>query len=133
MPPKTRKIDVQSTVNFDSNLAGIEHFLSVVDAPQAYDALLDELLETVIPNLERFPEMGRPFFNRELRSIETTNAVDRLREKLGALTADPAALREYIMADYLLLYAQIEQIVYLLAIKHHRQLSFDFDAHGIEQ
>jgi hypothetical protein len=133
MPPKTRKIDVQSTANFDSNLADIDHFLSVVDAPQAYDLLLDELLETVIPNLERFPEMGRPFFNRALRSIETTNAVDRLRERLGALTADPAALREYIMADYLLLYAQIEQIVYLLAIKHHRQLSFDFDAHGIEQ
>ncbi len=132
MPPVTQKIIVKFTTNFASNLASIEQFLAEANAPQAYDLLLDEFLETVIPNLERFPEMGRPFFNRVLRSVETTNAVDRLRKKLLALTADPAELREYIMADYLLLYAQIEGVIYLLSVRHHRQLSFDFDAHGLE-
>jgi hypothetical protein len=35
------------------------------DAPRAYDAsLLEELLDTVIPNLEQFPTMGRPFLAR---------------------------------------------------------------------
>ena len=122
---------IKLAANFERNLADIEHFLSELDVPQADDVLLDELLETVIPNLERFPEMGRPFLNRALRSVEATNAVDGLRKKLLALTPDSAALREYDTADYLLLYAQIEEVIYLLAIKHHRQLSFDFNAHGV--
>ena len=39
-----------------------------------------------------------------------------------------ANLREYLLSDYLLLYQVDEQrsMVYLLSIRHHRQLSFDF-------
>lgn len=121
---------VQIAENFQRNLDEIERFLIEAAAPQAYDALLDELLETVIPNLQRFPEMGRPFFARQARSVEALNAVERLRKALSALTADFSALREYLLADYLLLYAQIDGGLYLLAIRHHRQLSFDFNAHG---
>jgi hypothetical protein len=36
-------------------------------------------------------------------------------------------VREYVAGDYLNLYVVIERVVYLLSIKHHRQLSFDFD------
>ena len=125
----TRKLIVRLTANFERNLADIERFLSEAEAPQAYDALLDELLDTVIPNLERFPGMGRPFLARPARSIETTNSLAALRAKLSALTTDPEALREYILAHYLALYAQIDGNLYLLAIKHHRQLSFDFESH----
>lgn len=35
-----------------------------------------------------------------------------------------------MMTHYLLLYAQIEGTVYLLPIRHQRQLSFDFHACG---
>ncbi len=125
----TKKLTVKLTANFERNLADIERFLTEAEAPQAYDALLDELLETVIPNLERFPGMGRAFLARPPRSVETTNALDALRAKLSALTADPEALREYILADYLVLYAQIGGSIHLLAIRHHRQLSFDFESH----
>lgn len=52
---------IKFTSNFERNLEEIERFLTEPEAPQAYDGLLDELLETVIPNLERFPGMGRPF------------------------------------------------------------------------
>jgi hypothetical protein len=52
---------------------------------------------------------------------------------LAALPAGaPDALREYLHGDYLLLYAvvdasaQAQAMVYLLSIRHHRQLSFDF-------
>jgi hypothetical protein len=45
------------------------------------------------------------------------------------LAVEPAALRDYILVDYLLLYAQISGVIYLLAIRHQRQLSFDFEAH----
>ena len=120
---------VKFTANFERNLEGIELFLTEAEAPQAFDGLLDELLETVIPNLERFPEMGRPFLARQPRSVETTNALAALRAKLLALTTDPEALREYVLKDYLLLYAQIDGTIYLLSIRHQRQLSFDFEGH----
>ena len=125
----TKKPVVRITANFERNLADIESFLTEADAPQAYDALLDELLDTVIPNLERFPGMGRPFLAGAAGSVETTNSSAALRAKLLALTPDPESLREYILADYLLLYAQIGGNLYLLAIKHQRQLSFDFESH----
>lgn len=120
---------VRLTKNFEHNLADIERFLNEAEAPQAYDALLDELLDTVIPNLQRFPGIGRPFLANAARSVETTNALELLRTKLSALTPDPEALREYILDQYLVLYAQIDATLYLLAIRHHHQLSFDFQSH----
>jgi len=42
---------------------------------------------------------------------------------------DTDALREYIIGQYLVLYAQIDANPHLLASRHHRQLSFDFQAH----
>ena len=124
-----KKRSVRLTANFERNLADIGRFLTEAQAPQAYDALLEELLDTVIPNLQRFPDIGRPFLARPARSVETTNSLAALRAKLSALTPEPHALREYILADYLVLYAQIDGNIYLLAIKHHRQLSFDFPSH----
>ena len=124
-----KKLVIKFTANFESNLGEIERFLTEAEASQAYDALLDELLDSVIPNLERFPDLGRPFMLRQPHSVETTNALTTLRAKLSALTTDPQALREYVLTDYLLLYAQIGGAIYLLAIRHHRQLSFDFEGH----
>ena len=124
-----KKLVVKLAANFERNLAEIERFLTEAEGPHAFDALLDELVDTVIPNLERFPGMGRPFLSRSPRSVETTTALEDLRAKLSALVADPDGLREYIMDNYLVLYALIGGKVYLLAIKHHRQLSFDFHAH----
>lgn len=124
-----KKPAVKFTANFERNLENIERFLTEVEAPHAYDGLLDELLETVIPNLERFSEMGRPFIARLPGSVETTNALATLRTKLSALTQDADALREYVLKDYLLLYALIGGVIYLLAIRHQRQLSFDFEGH----
>jgi plasmid stabilization system protein ParE len=126
-----KKLVVKLAANFERNLADIERFLTEAEAPQAFDGLLDELLDTVIPNLERFPNMGRPFLNRAVGSVEATNALTALRAKLKALLADPDGLREYVMDHYLVLYAQIDGNIHILSIKHHRQLSFDFEAHGI--
>ena len=124
-----RKPVVRLTANFERNLADIERFLTEAEAPHAYDALLDELLDTVIPNLARFPGIGRPFLAHPARSVESSNALETLRAKLLALTPDAEALREYILDHYLVLYAQVGGNLYLLAIRHHRQLSFDFQSH----
>lgn len=118
---------VRLTANFERNLEEVEAFLSEAGAPQAFDALLDELTQTVIPNLERFPGMGRPFLERPVRSVEAANALERLARQLAALDKD-GELREDVTTHYLLLYARIEGAVVLLSIRHQRQLSFDFQA-----
>lgn len=118
---------VKFTANFERNLEAVEAFLDGAQAPQAFDALLTELADTVIPNLERFPGMGRPFLDRALRSVEVSNGVEGLRRKLGHIGED-GELREYVLSHYLVLYARFDTTIYFLSIKHHRQLSFDFDS-----
>jgi plasmid stabilization system protein ParE len=115
-----KKIKVKLTANFEQNLEDIAQFLSAAEAPKAYDALLDELIDTVIPNLERFPDMGRIFFDSQVRSVEADNALTRLQTKLAG-----NRIHELLFADYLLLYARRDETIYLLSIKHSRQLSFD--------
>lgn len=127
----TSTTQVKITANFERNLEDIERFLTELEIPQVYDHLLDELIDTVIPNLERFSEIGRPFLQRSIRSVEVANGLNALRKKLKTNKLNPD-LREYVLQDYLILYALIaqksESNIYLLSIKHHRQLSFDFNA-----
>ena len=118
-----RKVTVKLTANFERNLEAIGAFLDEAGAPQVYDSLLENLVETLIPNLEQFPAMGRPFLERPVRSVEVANALARLQPKLR-----DGELREYLFADYLVLYAQFGAAIHLLSIKHHRQLSFDFQS-----
>ncbi len=120
----TRKPQVRLTASFERNLEEIAEFFAEADAMSAYDALLDELGETVIPNLERFPEMGRLFMAREVSSVEGINALDRLNSALQGLSIDPAGLREYVLRDFLILYAVLDRRIFLLAIRHQRQLAF---------
>ena len=121
-----RKAAVRVTANFEANLDAMQAFLapdSVDDATlSVYHRLLDDLTHTVVPNLAQHPSIGRPFLAREALSVEARTRIAKLRKR--ASTRD---LREYVAGDYLILYAVIKQIVYLLSIKHHRQLSFDFD------
>ena len=126
----TRKLQVRLTASFEHNLEEIADFLAEAEAVAAYDALLDDLAETVIPNLERFPEMGRPFLSREICSVEGVNAQDRLKNRLQELAIDPAALREYVLRDYLVLYAVRASHIYLLSIRHQRQLVFRLGGKG---
>lgn len=121
------KHTVKLTGNFEHNLEEIEAFLIEAEAAFAFDALLDELTDTVIPNLERFPGMGRLFLERPIRSVEVANKIDRLTQQLATLDQD-GELREYVMTHYLLLYLWTKSSVYLLSIRHQRQLSFDFEA-----
>jgi hypothetical protein len=118
---------IKLTANFERNLEAADTFLIEANTPQAFDALLDELTNTVIPNLERIPGMGRLFFERPTRSVEAGNGIAGLKSKLKVLAKD-GEIREYVMSHYLLLYACIGSTIYLLSIRHHRQLSFDFQS-----
>ena len=117
-----RLFRVELTGSFLERLAAIEAFLVEADAGFAFDRLLDELRATVIPNLARFPRIGRRYLDNPPQSAEAL-------AELATLPAGAAnALREYLHGDYLMLYAALdaEATVYLLSIRHHRQLSFDF-------
>lgn len=113
---------VELTASFLERLESIEAFLAEADAAFAFDALLDELRATVIPNLRRFPRIGRRYLDHPPQSAEALTQLAAL--PVGA----PDALRVYLHGDYLMLYAAVEAnaTVYLLSIRHHRQLSFDF-------
>jgi plasmid stabilization system protein ParE len=119
---------VKLTANFERNLEAAEAFLLEANTPLAFDALLDELTDTVIPNLERFPGMGRLLFERPTRSVEASNGIDGLKRKFKAMARD-GEIREYVMSHYLQLYTRLGTTIYLLSIRHHRQLSFDFQSH----
>lgn len=113
---------VELTASFLERLDAIEAFLTEADARFAYDDLLAELRATVVPNLARFPRVGRRYLDNTPQSAEALTL-------LAALPAGAAsALREYLHGDYLMLYTAMDAntTVYLLSIRHHRQLSFGF-------
>jgi plasmid stabilization system protein ParE len=114
------RIEVELTASFIERLESVEAFLAEADAPQAYDKLLDGLRRTVIPNLSRFPRIGRRYLDQPPQSVEAMTQIAALPP--GA--AD--ALREYLHGDYLILYTLTDSTVYLLSIRHHRELSFAF-------
>ena len=116
---------VRITRNFDKNLAGICRFLEEQEAPREFQSVLEQFFGTVIPNLERFPEMGVDFLAQVPQSTEGLMRLETLKRRLGKNTS----LREYISGDYLVLYAVRGDNLYLLSIKHHRQLSFDLKEH----
>lgn len=116
---------VRVTANFQANLDTISDFLIAVAAPAEFERLLSRLLDEIIPNLARFPDLGRDFSARIPLSTEGSAALAALRRKAGRDTM----LREYITDDYLLLYAIRGDTVFLLSIRHHRQLSFDLRGH----
>jgi len=114
---------VELTASFLECLDPVEAFLLDADAGLAFDTLLAELRASVIPNLSRFPRIGRRYLDNPPQSAEAL-------AQLVALPAGAAqALREYLHGDYLVLYiaSETNAMVYLLSIRHHRQLSFDFD------
>lgn len=120
-----RAKSVLVTANFDRNLAEIREFLSEAQAAGTFDELVARLASEVIPNLQRFPELGADFLARAPLS---TDGIALFEEVVKA--AGPGSqVRQLIDGDYLVLYLVKEGVVHLLSIKHHRQVSFDLAGH----
>lgn len=115
-----KRVGVELTASFLDRLNSIELFLAEADAHAAYDELLAALRTQVIPNLRRFPRIGRRYLERPPQSVEALDQFARLPRD----AAD--SVREYLTGDYLILYSLAGPTVFLLSIRHHRQLSFDF-------
>ena len=116
------RYSVRLAAHFLAGLDSINRFLLEANAGFAYDDLLAQLRAELIPNLSRFPGMGRRYLDSPPRSVE---GLDLLA------TLPPGAadhLRLILQGDYLVLYVADDhtRTVTLLSIRHHRQLSFDF-------
>ncbi|HEX7387981.1 MAG TPA: type II toxin-antitoxin system RelE/ParE family toxin [Castellaniella sp.] len=116
---------IEATDNYRSNLRQLEDFCRRNGTLVQHRDMLAGIKMTVAPNLRRFPALGRFFLQREPYSIEALNGLDRLMAQL-ALHPKGTEIREYVLAEHVILYATTANTVYLLAIKHHKQLSFDF-------
>ena len=118
------------TASFLERLDATLAFLVAADAGSAVDDLLAELRATVIPNLRRFPRIGRRYLAHPPQSAEALAQLAAMAAQHSA--GAPDALREYLHGDYLMLYTVVDAspqttpTVYLLSIQHHSQLSFDF-------
>src|SRR5438128_1868764 len=120
-----RARSVLLTANFDRNLAAIPDFLSAAGAAASFDELVGRLAADVIPNLQRFPELGADFLARAPLSVEGRVLFEAVVKSAGA----GSRIRQLIEGEYLILYLVKGDSVYLLSIKHHRQLSFDLPGH----
>ena len=112
--PVTR---VRFTAQFGRTLDAALDFLVEQDAQAAAAHLRESVLLRLPELLRRHPRMGRDFMLRVPRSIEAEAAYAQATTQLGAATE----LREYILGDYLVLYAVEGSILYLIAIRPHRQ------------
>ena len=108
------------TENFTANLDSIESFLGREGSP-AFRRLLARLFDDLLPMIARFPRSGRSFLAHRIGSQDAQVLLDRLQ---GTLRKGDD-LREFTVDEYVLLYLVRRTRVYFLAIKHHRQLSFD--------
>lgn len=120
-----RRLPVRATANFRRSLERIEAFLEAAQAGPEFDALVDRLANEIVPALSRFPELGADFLGRAPLSAEGKS----LFAKVASLAGVGTSVRQFVTGDYILLYAVRKEAVYLLAVRHHRELSFDFKGH----
>lgn len=58
-------------------------------------------------------------------SVQAVTGMERLRARITRLGAD-SDMRDDVAGHSLILYALVDGVVYLLSIRQHRQLSYDF-------
>lgn len=115
---------VEAVPNFLANLDAAHQFFLVQDADSA-DSRLTKLkadLCEMIAILAWSPASGRPARFLSAKSAQAmlkANAVQQLAEQAGF-----SSLREYVVGQFIVLYAHSDTDVVLLAMKHQRQLMY---------
>ncbi len=112
---------IRITANFERNLESIRCYFQERTREERFEALLDQIFQVIIPNLERYPLMGTDFLTKSPVSVEAL----KLYEQVMALLPEGASLRQLFAGDYVVLYLLLDGEILLLSIKHQRQLSFD--------
>lgn len=110
--------------NFASNLQQVQGFFEAQDAQTAADRMskLKAELREMSTLLAWSPACGRTarFLNgRSVQARVKAASVVQLAAQAGL-----PFLREYVLTQHLVLYAHSDAEVVLLALKHHRQLTY---------
>lgn len=112
---------VRTTENFERTLDEVQRFLETeLDAATAFADLLDRL-DSWLDLVSEHPKMGGDLLRRAPRSVEARALARRLASELG----EGESVREWVLDDHLVLYLQSPDAVWLLAIRHQRQLGYD--------
>ena len=115
---------VEAAPNFLANLDSAHQFFQVQDEASAESRLtkLKADLREMIAILAWSPASGRPARFLSAKSAQATlkaNSVQQLAEQAGL-----PSLREYVVGQFIVLYAHSNTDVVLLALKHQRQLMY---------
>lgn len=117
------KVRIAFAASFERNLDAVRSFLEQNDAPpNVYDELVDAIVERLIPLLEDHPRAGRDW----LLNPPPTESGQLLQRRVLAKLGGRCELREFVLDPLLVLYAIEGNSVTLLAVRHHRQLGFEF-------
>lgn len=111
---------IRFTQTFGATFDAALTFLIEQDAAPAAVRLRDAVLHDLPALLRRHPLIGRDFMRRNPETLEAETAYRRVVALLG----DKLQLREYILAEHLVLYAVAVDAIYLIAIRHHRQNAY---------
>ena len=120
-----RRVTAKVTANFERNLRDIRSFLTAAGAEPEFDRLVVHLLDEVVPTVEQFPDLGTDFLAKAPLSVKGRALFERIARQAG----EKLSIRQLTDGEYILLYSVEKDAVCFLAIRHHRQLSFDFTAH----
>ena len=91
------------------------------DSGSRLAAFNNDLFERILPALQRNADIGRPYALRKLGN--QTEAV-LLVELTPLLATHFAAAREWVEREFTILYIVTPDKVYLVNLKHHRQLGY---------
>jgi hypothetical protein len=91
------------------------------DSGSRLAAFGEELFERIVPALERHADIGRPY---ALRKLESATETRLLAELAPPLAATSAVAREWVEREFTILYLVTPDKVFLVNLKHHRQLGY---------
>jgi len=118
-----RVLAVHAHPAYERSLEAAVDVLLELGAVDAAQAVLDRAAGFLPELLLRYPEAGRQFDPRNLEGARVLALAARVRE----LLSDTIELREYVLDDYLVLYAIDDRAVHLLTLRHHRQDGFSLE------
>ncbi len=121
-----RRREVLITRPFRASFANLaEHYTSLKslfpDSGSRLAAFNDDLFERIILTLERHPDIGRIYAYHKLES-QTESAL--LAEIAPIFAAHSAVTREWVEREFTIIYVVTPGKVFLVNLKHHRQLGY---------
>ena len=121
-----RRREVLVTQSFRESFAHLaEHYRTLQplfpDSGTRLAAFNEDLFERIVPALERNADVGHPY---ALRKLGSQGEAVLLAELTPLLAAASAVAREWVEREFTILYAVTPDKVFLVSLKHHRQLGY---------